>query len=108
MKNTKNKRKATYYFGANQSRDLFLLDSMKEFEKNLSNFKFIPVVAQPENDNTSNYERGLVTDAVRSGLRNAAESEAYLCGSPGMIEAAIKVLFELGTDEKNIFFDKFE
>jgi Na+-transporting NADH:ubiquinone oxidoreductase subunit F len=108
MKNTENKRKATYYFGANQPRDLFLLDSMKEFENNLPDFKFVPVVAQPENDNPGKYEKGLVTDAVRRGLKNASESEAYLCGSPGMIEAAIKVLRELGMDETNIFYDKFE
>lgn len=107
MKNTQNKRKTTYYFGANQTRELFHLDLMKQFEKQLSNFKFVPVVAQPENGGTNNYETGLVTEAVRRGLKKASESEAYLCGSPGMIEASIKVLRELGMVEKNIFYDKF-
>ena len=108
MKNTKNKRTATYYFGANQSRELFLLDLMKKFEQNLPDFYFVPVLSEANNGGTLKYEKGLVTDAVRRGLKNAHESEAYLCGSPGMIEAAIKVIRELGMDEKNIFYDKFE
>jgi Na+-transporting NADH:ubiquinone oxidoreductase subunit F len=108
MKNTQSKRKATYYFGANQPRELFHLDLMKEFEKQLPDFNFVPVVAKPKDGETSNYETGFVTDAVRRGLKNAPEAEAYLCGSPGMIEAAIKVILELGMDEKNIFYDKFE
>ncbi len=108
MINTQNKRKATYYFGANQSRDLFLLDLMKEFEKKLPDFHFVPVLSEPDNGGNSKYEKGLVTDAVRRGLKNASESEAYLCGSPGMIEAAIKVIRDLGMDEEKIFYDKFE
>ena len=32
MKNSANNRKATYYFGANQVNELFLLDIMKKFE----------------------------------------------------------------------------
>ncbi len=108
MKNTQNKRKATYFFGANQPRDLFLLDLMKEFEKQLPDFHFVPVLSEPNGAGHLEYEKGLVTDAVRRNLKNATKSEAYLCGSPGMIEAAIKVLLELGMSEEKTFYDKFE
>ncbi|MEJ2649978.1 MAG: FAD-binding oxidoreductase, partial [Sedimentisphaerales bacterium] len=43
MKNTNNQRKVTYYFGANKVRELFFQDEMKQFEKDLPNFKFVPV-----------------------------------------------------------------
>jgi Na+-transporting NADH:ubiquinone oxidoreductase subunit F len=33
--------------------------------------------------------------------------EAYLCGSPGMIDAAIKVFKEKGLPDELTFFDKF-
>ena len=108
MINNQIKRKATYYFGANQSKELFHLDLMKEIEKQLPDFHFVPVLSGPENASHSEYETGLVTDAVRKGLKNASESEAYLCGSPGMIEAALKVLLDLGMSEDNTFYDKFE
>jgi len=48
-----------------------------------------------------------VTEAVQRGLANAADYEAYLCGSPGMIDAAVEVLKGLGVEEDRIFYDKF-
>ena len=108
MKNTANKRKATYYFGANKVNELFLLDEMKEFESDLADFKFVPVVAAPQDGEEWTGETGFVTDAVRRGLKNASECEAYLWGSPGMIDASIEVLNELGMPEEAIFYDKFE
>lgn len=108
MKNTGNKRKAIYYFGANKVKDLFYVELMEQFEKELPNFRFVPAVASPDNDENWSGKTGLVTEVVREDLQNASESEAYLCGSPGMIDSSIKVLKELGTKEENIFYDKFE
>jgi len=108
MKNTANNRKATYYFGANKVNELFLLDQMKTFESDLADFRFVPVVAGPGENEKWDGEVGLVTEALQRDLKNAPEHEAYLCGSPGMIDAATKVLLELGMREENIFFDKFE
>jgi len=108
MKNTDNKRQTVYYFGANTVKDLFLIDQIKSFESELANFRFVPVVARPAEGEKWKGQRGLVTEAVAGDLKNAAECEAYLCGSPGMIDASIKVLKELGMSEDNIFYDKFE
>jgi Na+-transporting NADH:ubiquinone oxidoreductase subunit F len=108
MKNTGNNRKAVYYFGANRVNELCLVDLMKSFESDLTDFSFMPVVAGPGEDEQWDGEKGLVTEAVQRNLKNAPEYEAYLCGSPGMIDAAIKVLLELGVKQENIFFDKFE
>ena len=107
MQNTTNTRKAAFYFGANTLKDLFLLDQMESFESNLTNFCFVPTVAAPQPDENWLGRIGLVTEAVKRDLKNAAQAEGYLCGSPGMIDAAIKVLLELGMPEKKIFYDKF-
>ncbi len=108
MKNTGNKREATYYFGANKVEELFLLDEMNEFESELADFKFMPVVVANQDGENWSGEKGFVTEAVQRNLKNASECEAYLCGSPGMIDASIKVLIELGMREDAIFYDKFE
>jgi len=108
MNNTGNQRKATYYFGANTPEELFLLDSMKNFEGLLRNFRFVPVVVSPDEKSNWDGETGFVTQAVESGLKNAVECEGYLCGSPGMIDASIKVLKNLGMTEDKIYYDKFE
>jgi Na+-transporting NADH:ubiquinone oxidoreductase subunit F len=107
MKNSGNKRRATYYFGANRVEELFLTEQMKQFEKNLPNFEFVPVVAETSQDVNWNGETGLVTQAVEKNVKNAADCEGYLCGSPGMIDAAIEVLKKLGMDENKIYYDKF-
>jgi len=107
MKNTGNKRKATYYFGTNIVKELFLTDLMRDFESELTDFRFVPVVVEPEQDKNWDVETGLVTEAIQRVLKNASESEAYLCGSPGMIDATIKILHELGMNDDRIFYDKF-
>ena len=74
----------------------------------MADFRFVPVVAGPKENESWDGEVGLVTEAVQRDLANASEYEAYLCGSPGLIDAATKVLLALGIREQNIFFDKFE
>jgi Na+-transporting NADH:ubiquinone oxidoreductase subunit F len=107
MRNTGDKRKAVYYFGANKVSELFMLDEMKQFENDLADFRFVPVVAQPDLDEHWAGSVGLVTEAVAGDVKNAGQCEAYLCGSPGMIAASGKVLRELGVSEDKIYYDSF-
>ncbi len=107
MKNTGNQREAVYYFGANVVKELCLTDLMHRFEAELANFRFVPVVAGGAEDPDWKGETGLVTDAVKRAYSDASQHEAYLCGSPGMIDASVQVLMDLGMPETNIFYDKF-
>lgn len=108
MKNTGNRRKAAYYFGANKVKELFYIDLMREFESTLADFRFVPTVAAPDATEIWNGRKSLVTEVVARDLKNAPECEAYLSGSPGMIDTAKKILKELGMTEDKIFYDKFE
>lgn len=108
MRNTGNTRRASYYFGANKVHELFFLDEMKQFEQELENFTFTPVVFKPDDGEQWDGEQGLVTEAVGRNEKDASTCEGYLCGSPGMIDASIKVLTEeLGMDNNKIYYDKF-
>ncbi len=107
MLDKKSTRKARYFFGARTKKDLFLLDEMKEIEKAMPSFTFTPALSEPLEEDEWDGEVGLITDVVRNLSENASESEAYLCGSPGMIDACIKVLKELGMPEERIYYDKF-
>lgn len=107
MKNTSNSRTVQYFFGGNTVKDLCLQDEMEQFEKDLPNFKFIPVVARPEPESGWQGQSGLVTEAVQRNFKELSGQEGYLCGSPGMIDAAVKVFTSLGMKEENIYFDKF-
>lgn len=107
MRNTNSKRQAKYFFGGNTIKDLCLAEQLRGFEEALEGFEFIPVVANPpEGDNWSS-RTGLVTEAVQRQYQDLSGHEGYLCGSPGMINAASKVFTSLGMPEDKIYYDKF-
>lgn len=101
------KRKTRYFFGAVARRDLFHLDTMLRFEQELHDFKFIPALSSPADDDRWDGETGLITEVLCRHLEENTSAEAYLCGSPGMINACIKVLHTKGLTDDTIFYDKF-
>jgi len=100
-------RKARYFFGARSKKDLFLTDKMKELENKLPDFRFIPALSQPKPEDRWEGASGLITDVVERNLESGENKEAYLCGSPGMIDACVKVLTKNGVLEEKIYYDKF-
>jgi len=107
MKNKGIKRKARYFFGAVTSKDLFLLDEMRQLEKELHDFTFIPALSAPGPDDDWNGDTGLITEVLDRHVTSGDNVEAYLCGSPGMINACLKVLAAKDVPDNMIFFDKF-
>jgi len=107
MKNTASKREAVYFFGGNSVRDLCLSEQMEQFCRALPNFTFVPVVAKPEPESDWKGQAGLVTEAVSRHYKDLSGHEGYLCGSPGMIDAAIAVFEGLGMTAGKIYYDKF-
>ncbi len=101
------RRKATYFFGARAVRDLFLVEEMKELEQKLPGFRFVPALSNPEPADNWQGEKGLITEVLSRHFQQLDHHEAYLCGSPGMIDASIKVFKSKGMPEELIFFDKF-
>jgi Na+-transporting NADH:ubiquinone oxidoreductase subunit F len=100
-------RPARFFFGARTRQDLFLLDEWAGFEKKAPWFHFIPVLSDEPANSPWTGERGLVIDAVARCLPDLTGQEAYLCGSPGMIDAAIAILIARGMPTTHIFYDKF-
>ena len=107
MRNSGSKRKVKYFFGGNTTRDLCMADEMKTFEDALDGFEFVPVVANPEEGSGWTGQVGLVTEAVQRTYSDLSGHEGYLCGSPGMIDAAAKVFTGMGMSEDKIYYDKF-
>ena len=52
-------------------------------------------------------ERGLITDVVERLHEQLAEVDAYLCGPPPMVDAAIAMLDQSGVPESRVYYDKF-
>jgi Na+-transporting NADH:ubiquinone oxidoreductase subunit F len=107
MKHRNIVRPCTYFFGAVGKRDLFLVEEFRRLEKELPSFRFVPALSGPKEGEGWSGERGLITDVLDRHLADGAGKEAYLCGSPGMIDAARKVLDRKGVAGDRIFYDKF-
>lgn len=100
-------RKTTYFFGARAVRDLFLVDEMRELERRLPRFRFIPALSNPLPEDKWEGETGLITEVLSRHFQTLDHHEAYLCGSPGMIDASIRVFRSKGLPEELVFYDKF-
>jgi propane monooxygenase reductase subunit len=101
-------RPATYYYGARRHEDLFHLEELEELAGRLKGFRFVPALSDadvaPEGWTG---ETGLITDVVRRLEGDLGDVDAYLCGPPPMVDAAIALLEQGGCAESHIYFDKF-
>ena len=100
-------RPATYYYGARTKTDLFHLDELEELQSRLPGFTFVPALSEAADGDDWAGESGLITDVVERLEEDLAEVDAYLCGPPPMVDAAIAMLEAKGVPESHIYFDKF-
>jgi propane monooxygenase reductase subunit len=100
-------RPATYFYGARGTRDLCFAKELTALEGTLPNFRFVPALSEPVAGEDWAGEVGLITDVVRRRAADLAGADAYVCGPPPMVEAALDLLPTLGVDEKRVFYDKF-
>jgi propane monooxygenase reductase subunit len=98
LQETGSEREATYYYGARSEADLFHLDELASLP-----CEFVPALS--EGDWAG--ESGLITDVVDRLEDDVTEVDAYVCGPPPMVEAAIALLERRGVPEAHIYFDKF-
>jgi propane monooxygenase reductase subunit len=97
---TESEREATYYYGARTEADLFHTDEIGALPA-----QFVPALS--EDSNGWNGETGLITDVIDRLEGDVSEVDAYVCGPPPMVEAAVALLEARGVPEAHIYFDKF-
>jgi propane monooxygenase reductase subunit len=99
-------RKATFYYGARTKKDLCFEDELRELENILPGFRYIPALSEPDDEDWDG-EVGLITDVVQRREKELSGADAYVCGPPPMVEAALELLPALGVEDKRVFYDKF-
>jgi propane monooxygenase reductase subunit len=100
-------RKVTFYYGARTAADLCFTEELAELGAKLSDFTYVPALSHAPDDDGWAGERGLITEVVRRRESSLAGVDAYVCGPPPMVDAAIATLTALGVAENNIYYDKF-
>lgn len=100
-------RKVTLFFGVKEKKDLFYQDEIHSIAQKLPHFRYVPVLSEPVAEDQWQGATGYVTDVMAEQVQDGSNAEAYLCGNPLMIDAAVKLLQQIGVTEDRIFFDKF-
>jgi propane monooxygenase reductase subunit len=99
-------RRTTFYYGARRRRDLCFEAELAALGEALPNLRFVPALSEPD-DEPWDGETGLITDVLRRAETDLTGADAYVCGPPPMVEAAVELLPVLGVADKRIFYDKF-
>jgi propane monooxygenase reductase subunit len=100
-------RKATFYYGARTRKDLCFEKELHGLEESLPRFRYVPALSEPTEDCKWDGETGLITDVCKRLESDLAGRDAYVCGPPPMVEAAMVTLAQLGVVESRIYYDKF-
>ena len=108
LKNKATGKKVQFFFGARTLDDMILMEEIKDLERTIPDFTFIPCLSRPRPEDKWTGEIGRVTDLIEKYLDKGSGIEAYLCGGNAMIQSTIDELKKKGISEEKIFYDKFD
>lgn len=100
-------KRITFLLGAVRRADFYDLEKIQTLGAALPDFRFIPVLSCPDASDAWDGQKGLVTEALARLFPAFTGMEAYLCGSPGMIEACRRTLADGGMRDGDISYDLF-
>jgi len=100
-------RPMVLYWGVRSQEDLYLPDLPRQWEREHENFRFVPVLSEP--DEGWQGRSGWVHEAVLEELGDELPKyDVYMAGPPPMVSAARDALLERGVPESQLHYDSFE
>lgn len=101
-------RPITLYWGVRARRDLYLDELPKAWARQHPNFRYVPVLSDPQPEDDWSGATGFVHEAVLRDHADLSGFDAYLSGPPAMIEAAGAAFAARGLQPENLYSDAFE
>ena len=101
------KREIVLYWGARIPGDLYLAALPEQWQQEHENFRFIPVLSEPQPEHDWHGRTGLVTEAILQDHPDLSGYQVYACGSPAMVEAGRVAFMKKGLPEDQYFSDAF-
>ena len=99
--------KIRYYFTVSKAKDQYYVEELTALAKEHPNFTYVPIVSRSEEGDGWTGEKRKIVQIIKEDLGGGEGKEAYMCGSPGMLDACTEALIEAGLPEECIFYDKF-
>lgn len=96
------------FWGVRALRDIYLADLPRQWEEQYPNFRYTPVLSEPQAGDNWQGETGFVHDAVLREYPLLNDFELYMSGPPVMIEIARVAFLQRGIPEEYMYSDAFE
>jgi CDP-4-dehydro-6-deoxyglucose reductase len=104
----RHQRPMTLYWGARTASDLYQLELPLRWAAEHANFKFVPVISDPQPGDGWQGRTGLVHQAVLDDFADLSGFQVYACGAPPMIAAAHETFTsQRGLPQQEFFADAF-
>ena len=95
------------YWGVRKPEDLYMLDLLKDWERENPHFHAVPVISEAISENLWLGRQGLVHEVVLRDFPNLIGHEMYVCGSLQMVDCAVPAFLAQGLEEDACFSDAF-
>lgn len=96
------------YWGVRSRRDLYLHELALAWERQHPNFRYTPVLSEPQPEDEWQGETGLVHTVVLRDHPDLGNFDIYLSGSPAMVYAARDDFLLQGAKTEQLYSDAFE
>jgi MocE subfamily Rieske [2Fe-2S] domain protein len=104
-------RRISFWYGARSKQEIFYQDYFTGLASQHENFTFHIALSEPLPEDDWNSYTGFIHAVLKREYLDRhpdpRQVDYYLCGPPAMIEAATKMLSELGVDPSQIAYDAF-
>jgi Na+-transporting NADH:ubiquinone oxidoreductase subunit F len=100
-------RKCTLFFGTRIQEDLYKVEELRDVEREIPTFTFIPTLSREAEGSQWEGKRGRVTDLIDELIPEGADYDVYICGNPEMVDSCTERLLKKGIPLEHLYFDKF-
>jgi len=95
------------YWGVRRPQDLYARELAERWAREHGNFRFVPVISEPQADDGWTGRTGLVHEAILQDFPDLSGHLVYACGSMNMVHAARPAFMAQGLGEDACFSDAF-
>lgn len=105
---TGSRRSVVLYWGGRRPHDLYMDSLVRQWEADLPDFSYVPVVSDALSTDNWTGRTGFVHQAVMQDIPDLAGYQVYACGNPAMVESARTDFTRTnGLPEDEFFADAF-
>lgn len=111
LETQKTSGRVSYWYGARSRQELFYQDYFEDLARKNANFTFHVALSEPQPADQWQSHTGFIHEVLKQEYLDAhpdpTQIEYFLCGPPVMVQAATKMLKDLGVDPAQIAYDEF-